>query len=178
MPDPVRPLAEAKSVSLQGTGTEDVCLRCEADRLVEVLTNLVGNAIEFAPEGGHISVNATERRDFLEIEVADTGPGIAPAQLPYVFGRYWQARERRSSMTASPLLHFAWASSTPALQCRAWARIRPLRTSFASPNDLRLHPASFATSNQVMPRALAPRQTATSRGRKGANRKSVASAGT
>ena len=101
--DQVRPLAEAKSLSLESTCEEEVRLRCEPGRIVEVLANLLGNAIKFTPEGGHVLVNAIVRQGFLEFEVADTGPGIPPAALPHVFDRYWQARTSRGSRDGAGL---------------------------------------------------------------------------
>ena len=57
-----------------------------------MLSNLLGNAIKFSPEGGTITVRAERRGDELLITVVDTGPGIAADELPHVFDRYWKAR--------------------------------------------------------------------------------------
>jgi signal transduction histidine kinase len=67
-------------------------------RLLQVLSNLVGNAIKFTPKGGRISVTAATETDlaskcvFARFSVTDTGPGIPPEQLPHIFSRGWQAR--------------------------------------------------------------------------------------
>lgn len=63
----------------------------DRDRLAQVLTNLVGNALKFTPEGGRISLRAEEAEDSVRITVEDTGPGIAPDDLPRIFDPYWQA---------------------------------------------------------------------------------------
>ncbi len=60
-----------------------------------MLSNLLGNAIKFTPEGGTITVQADRRGDELMIAVSDTGPGIPADQLPHLFERYWQARPAR-----------------------------------------------------------------------------------
>jgi signal transduction histidine kinase len=63
-----------------------------SERIFRVLSNLLGNAVKFTPEGGTITLRATRRGDELMITVIDTGPGIAADHLPHVFERYWQAR--------------------------------------------------------------------------------------
>lgn len=64
-------------------------------RVVQVLANLIGNALKFTPRGGRIGLRSRTVGDFVELSVADTGPGIPAEQLPRVFDRFWQA-DRRS----------------------------------------------------------------------------------
>jgi PAS domain S-box-containing protein len=81
---------------------DDPALRVRADpaRIVQVLVNLVGNALKFTPAGGRISVTVARDADSACFSVADTGPGIDPEHLPHIFGRFWQAdgRERRGGV--------------------------------------------------------------------------------
>ncbi|MDC0742524.1 PAS domain S-box protein [Polyangium mundeleinium] len=63
------------------------------DRILQVFSNLLGNAIKFTPEGGVVTVHAHRSDRYIEICVSDTGPGIPDAQLPHLFERYWQAKE-------------------------------------------------------------------------------------
>ena len=83
--------------SAQGVGMELVhsprALGCWADpeRVAQVLSNLIGNALKFTPPGGY---DPSQRREFglhIRFEVRDTGPGIAPDHLPRVFDRFWRA---------------------------------------------------------------------------------------
>jgi signal transduction histidine kinase len=60
-------------------------------RLLQVLANLVGNAIKFTPAGGRIMVGAAPRDHEVLFWVADTGRGISPEGVPHVFDRFWQA---------------------------------------------------------------------------------------
>jgi PAS domain S-box-containing protein len=66
---------------------------CDAGRILQVFTNLIGNAIKFSPEGATITVCARRLGDEVEYSVTDTGPGIPPEQLPHIFDRFWQATE-------------------------------------------------------------------------------------
>jgi signal transduction histidine kinase len=63
--------------------------------LRRVIQNLLGNAIKFTPLGGRIDIGLTltPKEDMVELRVRDTGSGIQPAALPYIFDRYYQARE-------------------------------------------------------------------------------------
>ena len=63
----------------------------DRDRVVQVLGNLIGNAIKYTPAGGRIVVTAAPAGSFVSVTVTDTGRGIAAADLPRLFERYWQA---------------------------------------------------------------------------------------
>jgi signal transduction histidine kinase len=66
---------------------------CDRDRILQVLTNLVGNAVKFTPPGGRIDVSIEPAGDLVRFVVSDTGSGIAPELLPHVFERNRQAPE-------------------------------------------------------------------------------------
>lgn len=65
-------------------------VRADKERVLQVLANLVGNAIKFAPEGGRVEVGATRVESGVCISVSDNGPGIAREHLPHVFDRFWK----------------------------------------------------------------------------------------
>lgn len=71
---------------------EPECYRVLGDsaRLQQVFANLLGNALRLTPAGGEIRISATRDGDFVRFTVTDTGPGIAPADLPHLFKPYWQ----------------------------------------------------------------------------------------
>ncbi len=88
------PLARAQSVGLtfrDPSGGPDIA--ADRQRLVQVLSNLVGNAIKFAGEHGSVSVDWRAEDDQLLIQVADTGPGIPPEQLGHVFDSFWRGSD-------------------------------------------------------------------------------------
>ena len=64
---------------------------CDRDRVLQVLGNLIGNAIKFTPDGGSVQVSAEPSDDEVLFMVRDSGVGVSPKQLPHVFDRFWQA---------------------------------------------------------------------------------------
>ncbi|MEW5929270.1 MAG: PAS domain S-box protein [Gemmatimonadota bacterium] len=67
----------------------------DRDRVLQVLSNLLGNAVKFTPRGGWIVVRAAHVEGAVEVSVADTGVGIPPEHLTHVFDRFWQGDARR-----------------------------------------------------------------------------------
>jgi signal transduction histidine kinase len=88
--DAVRPAAEAKGIRLQNAIDPDAAVLGDPDRLQQVVWNLVSNAIKFTPGRGQVTVVVRRSGPSVEIVVSDTGPGIDPAVLPYVFDRFRQ----------------------------------------------------------------------------------------
>jgi PAS domain S-box-containing protein len=87
----IRPVAEAKGINLRLIEDDEIMLLGDADRLQQVVWNLISNAIKFTPEGGRIDVSLKRVGESAELLVSDTGRGISPEFLPYVFDRFRQA---------------------------------------------------------------------------------------
>lgn len=86
------PLAEEKRIAIENDVTGKLpMVMADVDRVQQVLSNLVGNALKFTPPSGKISILASHHREELVISVRDNGRGIAKNQLPHVFERYWQS---------------------------------------------------------------------------------------
>jgi signal transduction histidine kinase len=62
--------------------------------VIQLFSNVVGNAVKFTPEGGTVILRAEPDQAMVRFAVADNGPGIAAEELPFVFDRYYQARRR------------------------------------------------------------------------------------
>jgi signal transduction histidine kinase len=89
--DAVRPAAEAKGVRLQSVLDSHATIVGDADRLQQVVWNLLSNAIKFTEKGGRVMIALHREQSHVEISVADTGEGIDPEFLPFVFDRFRQA---------------------------------------------------------------------------------------
>lgn len=88
------PLAEKKQLRLElSVSSNLLSITCDKDRVMQILSNLIGNAIKFTSEGGLILVKAESQGDQIYFQVSDTGSGISEANLPHVFDRYWQAKQ-------------------------------------------------------------------------------------
>lgn len=90
--DSLRPGAEAKGIDLRITDADSgITIRGDAERLQQIMWNLVSNAIKFTPSGGRISIEVTSDATHAHLIVRDTGIGITPDFLPHIFERFRQA---------------------------------------------------------------------------------------
>jgi len=90
--EPIQVQAEAKRLRVEiDLSTHEPLVSCDRNRIGQVLSNLLGNAVKFTPEDGLVRLHAKTVDSFLEVSVSDTGPGIPPEHVPKVFDRYWQA---------------------------------------------------------------------------------------
>jgi signal transduction histidine kinase len=85
------PRAEAAGVRIAAAPTR-ASVHGDRERLLEVLANLVGNALQHTPRGGAIDLRARAVASSIRCEVADTGPGLTAEDAAHVFERHWQAR--------------------------------------------------------------------------------------
>jgi signal transduction histidine kinase len=83
-----QPLADAKHISLVLDLSDPPKIDADPHRISQVLSNLIGNAIKFTPEGGTVTLRARPRDGTLSVTIADTGPGIAPEDLAHGLGLY------------------------------------------------------------------------------------------
>lgn len=91
-------VAKDKQVDLKFETTIDDwdTIEIDQDRIEQVLTNLIDNAIRHTPEGKSVTVRLTEEQSYLKVDVADTGIGIPAEDLPYVFERFYKADKART----------------------------------------------------------------------------------
>jgi signal transduction histidine kinase len=86
------PIASAKGISLaQESAEPSILVDCDHDRMMQVLANLLTNAIKFTPDGGKVSIRVERAEGKVFCYVSDTGPGIPGNMLELVFERFWQA---------------------------------------------------------------------------------------
>jgi two-component system, chemotaxis family, sensor kinase Cph1 len=113
------PLAEARRITLAAELIDVPRLEADPERIFRVLSNLLGNAIKFTPEGGIVTVRTERRGDDLSIAVADTGPGLAADQLLHVFDRYWKVES--TSQTGAGLGLYIASGIVEAHAGKIWA---------------------------------------------------------
>lgn len=88
------PMATSKRIELDIAETPgDPALNIDKERVLQLFSNLIANAIKFTGEHGRISLSAHPMDCSIEFRVADTGQGISPEHMPHLFDRYWQAKQ-------------------------------------------------------------------------------------
>jgi signal transduction histidine kinase len=86
-------VAREKSITVTVNRPADLPpIRGDEARVLQVFSNLVGNAVKFTPPGGVITLSAARADDKIQCAVTDTGPGIPPEDLPRIFGKFWQSK--------------------------------------------------------------------------------------
>ncbi|MEO0375268.1 MAG: response regulator [Cyanobacteria bacterium P01_A01_bin.17] len=92
--DTVRHAVETKQIQLETNFAPSVALvNGDQERLQQVFWNLLTNAVKFTPEGGKITIRLEGKPNCVQVQIADTGQGIDPEHLPYMFERFRQADE-------------------------------------------------------------------------------------
>lgn len=94
-----------RQVSLLETGVDVVmrevdqaCVIGDVDRLKQLILNLVDNALKYTPQGGRVTMSLSKKDGMAEIVVADTGIGIPPADLPFIFDRFYRVDKARTRL--------------------------------------------------------------------------------
>jgi len=85
--------AREKSITLTVDRAADLpAVRGDPARVLQVVSNLVGNALKFTPPGGVIKISAARAGGNVQCAITDTGAGIPPEELPRIFGKFWQGK--------------------------------------------------------------------------------------
>jgi two-component system sensor histidine kinase BaeS len=87
-----------KGVVLNFTGKAEN-IRADRDKISQVIINLVSNALKYTPEGGRVDIEVKGTERSVELVVSDSGNGIPPEDLPYIFERFYRADKSRNRLT-------------------------------------------------------------------------------
>jgi two-component system sensor histidine kinase GlrK len=92
------PYAEAKRIHLvKQINADTPACRMDGERILDVLRNLIGNAIKFTPDGGQVMIAANPLNGGLKVSVSDSGPGISPEKLTTIFEKYQSSDQKRGT---------------------------------------------------------------------------------
>lgn len=86
----------ADGVDFQFTAQDRGVVAGDPDRLRQLVLNLVDNAIKYTPEGGQVTLGLAQEKGWVRIDIADTGVGIPPEELPHIFERFYRVDKARS----------------------------------------------------------------------------------
>ncbi len=86
-----RPLAHAKQIEIIEPHMDPCSALIDRERMLQVLSNLIVNAVKFTPKGGRINVETRRTDGEQRVTISDTGPGISDEIRKHVFNRYWQS---------------------------------------------------------------------------------------
>lgn len=90
----IEPAAKGKDIKINTRVSDDLEVLADEDRIVQVLINLLSNALKFAPEASAITVSCEQKDAVAEVRVHDSGPGIKPEDQKLIFERFFQSGEQ------------------------------------------------------------------------------------
>lgn len=112
----LHPQISAQGLTLDiGVSMDALHVHADADRTAQILINLIGNAIQYTPEGGHIIVRVRTTERAAQVSIQDTGIGIPAEALPYLFERFYRVDHSRSRSSGGSGIgltitrHLVWA---------------------------------------------------------------------
>lgn len=95
--DWLRPQYEEKSIDLQvSLPVHQVSVNADYDRLRQVLLNLLGNALQYTPENGHVTVQLSNENEFAHVSIQDSGMGLNTTDIKHVFDRFYRVDKSRA----------------------------------------------------------------------------------
>ena len=135
---------EDGKIDIQGLGGDPLLICADPDFVHQVVYNIVDNAIKFTPAGGTISFAAERRGNMVEVRIENTGAGIAPEALPFVFERFYK-EDRSRGMTPAAATGTAYLQDSD----QPFRRPDPRRERGGQLVPVRVYAAGRAISNRI-----------------------------
>jgi PAS domain S-box-containing protein len=98
-----KPMLDEDHMMVESKINEDIIVKADELRLEELFDNLVNNAVKYSPNGGNITIDAKEDKDFVIVSVKDLGIGMTEGQLDHIFDEFYKADESRHDFHSSGL---------------------------------------------------------------------------
>jgi signal transduction histidine kinase len=92
------PMAQEKQLQFVCEQCDDAVMCCDRTRILQLVSNLLDNAIKFTPEGGRVSIMLVARDGGVQLQVSDTGIGIQASEIQHIFSRFYQVDAARSGL--------------------------------------------------------------------------------
>ncbi len=123
--DELQSLARDRGLTIETRGQGDAMAFADSARMMQVLRNLLGNAIKFSPPDGKIEVELSDRKECVEVRVLDRGPGIPEEELEAIFDKFIQSSKTRTGAGGTGLGLAICREILDAHHGRIWAENRP-----------------------------------------------------
>lgn len=107
----LQPQAESKDITLILHSAPEVLVQAEVSQLRRMFSNLLENALQYTPKGGSVTVNLTVQGALALVKIVDTGIGMTPDQISWIFHRFWRAEQARSQRQTGTGLGLAIAEA-------------------------------------------------------------------
>lgn len=107
----LEPFAQNKEITLKADLSLEILVVGDQTQLTRLFSNLIENALQYTPVGGEVKVQLSKQNRYAMINIKDTGIGIAPDQIPFIFDRFWRADKARSRREGGTGLGLAIAAA-------------------------------------------------------------------
>jgi PAS domain S-box-containing protein len=96
-------LFEENNIEIENKADKDIIVKTDKLRLTELFDNLIGNSVKYSPDGGTVTIDTKQDKNFVTVSVKDTGMGMTEEQLSHMFDEFYKADEARHDFDSSGL---------------------------------------------------------------------------
>jgi signal transduction histidine kinase len=96
-------LLKENNIEIENKAEKNIILKADKLRLTELFDNIIGNSVKYSPDGGTITIDVKQDRDFVTVSIKDIGMGMTEEQLTHIFDEFYKADESRHDFDSSGL---------------------------------------------------------------------------